>query len=144
MRERDVVTLDQTVSVEYVADWRHAPMAYWVHRPVNDPNWRGATLYDPPAPLPVPHRGYALLCVQFGEVTLQFSSRAQLCECIRVLSTVPLPSSSRLTALRDGKMGPNTHWLSRLPAKLKAPKARAQVVRRLQQVLTGAALPFSD
>ncbi len=135
---------DQSVWVDYVADWRHAPMAFWVHQPVNDPDWRGATRYDPPAPLAVPHRGYPLLCIQIGDVTLQFSSRAQLSECVRVLSLVPLPTSARLSQLRDGKMGPNTHWLSRLPAKLKSKKGRALVVKRLEQVLAAGALPFSD
>lgn len=77
-----------------------------------------------------------MLCVECEGVVLRFSSRTQLEECLRVLSLKPLPTSRRLSAARGSGAGPNGHWLSRLPAHLKSPRARVKVVNALTQVLS--------
>lgn len=108
--------------------WQHAPLAHWVHVP------DGVGGFAPPAPPAIPHRGYALLHVGFGAHELVFSSPAQLDHCIEVLARKPLPTTRQLSALRGSGAGPNGHWLSRLPATLKAPRQRARLVQELQAV----------
>lgn len=110
----------------FVSHWQHAPLAYWVHVP------DGAGGFMPPAPQPIPHRGYALLHVRCGAHELVFSSAAQLAHGIEVLARKPLPTTRQLSALRGSGAGPNGHWLSRLPAKLKAPRERAVMVDALR------------
>jgi hypothetical protein len=110
------------------ADWRTAPMAYWVHIPVAD----ALGAFDPPAPLPVPHQGHRFLRVEFGQHELVFSSPAQFQHLIDVLSTSPLPTSRQLSAARGDTAGPNSHWLSRFPADLKSPRTREALVRQLK------------
>jgi hypothetical protein len=118
----------------YEQDWRTAPLAFWVHVPVEG----NTSLCEPPAPEPVPHKGYPVLRVPFEAHELQFSSLAQLDHFIQVLSTKPLPTSRQLSAQRGLPVGPNGHWLSRLPAKLKAPRKRAKLVQSLRAVRDSA------
>ena len=118
--------------VEFADDWRDAPLAYWVHIEQNSDSWRDASQYSPEAPELVLHRGYRMICVEFDDIVLRFSSPEQLAECIRVLSMKPLPTSRRLTMVRGASLGPNSHWLSRMPAKLKAPKTRLELVKILR------------
>ena len=110
-------------------DWRTAPLAFWVHVPVV-----GSTKCIPPAPVAVLHKGFMLLHVDAADVDLQFSSLAQLDHFIEVMAARPLPTSRELSRKRELSIGPNSHWLSRLPAKLKAPTERAKLVSRLRAV----------
>lgn len=123
--------------IEYVADWRDEAMAYWVHVEQGHGGWRDAAVFDPPAPRMVPHHGYPVLCVESQGMVFRFSSVAQLVECKRVLSLTPLPTSSRLSVIRSGVngAGPNSHWLSRLPGRVKAARKRHHVVEDLDEVL---------
>jgi hypothetical protein len=109
-------------------NWLSAPMAYWVHIPTSE----GANTFEPPAPLAIAKQGYPFLRFEYDIHELIFSSPAQLNHMIEVLSTKPLPSSARLSAGRQA--GPNGHWLSRLPAELKSPKGREQLVKHLKAV----------
>lgn len=111
-------------------------MAFWVHVEQGEGPWYRAEHFLPAAPTPLPRRGYAILCVEFSATVLRFSSAAQLAECIRVLSLRPLPLTRRLAQLRGRSAGPNSHWLSRVPASLKTPKARARLVAVLQGLAT--------
>lgn len=113
-------------------EWRYAPMAFWVHVPV--PDRPGET--EPPAPEPIPRRGYPHLRIDYRGCELVFSSPEQLRHCIDVLSSRNLPTTRRLSALRGQGAGPNGHWLSRLPASLKSPGGRRQLVRYLQAIET--------
>jgi len=99
-------------------DWRSAPLAFWV----------------PAAPAPVPHKGYVFLHVDAAGVDLQFSSVDQLDHFIDVLATQPMPTSRQLSRKRGLPVGPNGHWLSRLPARLKAPRERLKLVAGLRAV----------
>jgi hypothetical protein len=113
----------------YEPDWRTAPMAFWVHVPSTT---LGA--FEPAAPPKVPRLGYSFLKFEFGEHELVFSSPAQLQHMIDVLSKKPLPTSTQLSAARGASVGPNGHWLSRLPAELKSPKTREVLVRHLKSL----------
>lgn len=124
-------------------DWRHAPLAFWVHLPTSDAPyafWRhepadgSAGAFAPPAPREIPHKGYAVLRVQFEMHELQFSAPEQLDHFIQVLSSTPLPTTRQLSSRLSLEIGPNSHWLSRLPAALKAPKKRAKLVDALRSI----------
>lgn len=105
-------------------------MAYWVH--VQDPNH--PERYTPPAPDRIPRRGYVVLRVTYGPHELVFSSPEQLAHFIAVLASKPMPTTRALSARRGSRVGPNGHWLSRLPSVLKAPAARGVLVRYLREV----------
>lgn len=113
-------------------DWRTAPLAFWVHVPVPG----AATECNPPAPEAVPRLGFRTLRVQFEEHELQFSSPAQLDHFIEVLASKPMPTSRQLSSKRGLPVGPNGHWLSRLPAALKSPRKREKLVQVMRAVRT--------
>jgi hypothetical protein len=87
---------------------------------------------------------------------LAFSAPAQLDEAVRVLSMTPLPTTRRLSQARQALSpgaaatpratrerarvahGPNSHWLSRLPAALKSTKGRLRVVAALRDARAAA------
>jgi hypothetical protein len=119
--------------------WRSAPMAFWVHVPIPET----ADAFDPPAPQAAPRLGYAVLHVAFGSHELRFSALAQLDHMIEVLSRKPLPTSRQLSSRRGTSAGPNGHWLSRLPARLKSPRQRGQLVRALQEIRAQVASSWS-
>lgn len=114
----------------YQRDWRTAPVAFWVHRPVDGAD----ALFEPPAPSAVPHKGFLFLHVEFDAAELQFSAPAQLDHFIEVLSMKPLPTSRSLSSQRGLPVGPNGHWLSRLPAALKSPRKRMRLVEALKAI----------
>lgn len=119
-------------------DWRTFPMAFWVHVPQGT-DWLHAAIdgdYLPPAPRRIPGKGYPVLAVEVEDETLLFSSPAQLQVFLDTLATKPRPSTRRLSELRGANHGPNSHWLSRLPAWMKGPGFRDKILpklRRLQQ-----------
>jgi len=114
----------------FESHWRTAPLAYWVHVPIaGKPD-----SFMPAAPPRIPHRGYAVLHVEFEQFDLVFSAPAQLDHFIAVLSAKPLPTSVQLSALRNAPIGPNGHWLSRLPASLKAPRKREKLVALISEI----------
>jgi hypothetical protein len=122
--------MSATFHFTYEKDWRTAPVANWIHVPVPD----APSHYEPPAPLLTPHKGYRFLRVQYGEHELQFSSPPQLSHFIEVLEKKPLPTTRQLSAKRGSSIGPNGHWLSRLPASLKSPRNRAKLVQALRVI----------
>jgi hypothetical protein len=122
----------------YEKDWRTAPLAFWVHVPVPGT----AEICEPPAPKQVPHHGYLFLHVEFEEYSLQFSDPAQLDHFIEVLASKPLPTSRQLSSRRGLPVGPNGHWLSRLPAKLKSTRKRSKLVHVLQSVRANLPNPW--
>lgn len=124
----------------YEKDWRSAPVAFWVHVPVANAD----SDCFPPEPQPVPHKGYVFLHVDVGGVDLQFSAPAQLDHFIEILSCKPLPTSRQLSSRRGLPVGPNGHWLSRLPAKLKAPRTREKLVHELRNIRSAVVRPSAN
>jgi hypothetical protein len=125
--------------IEHVQDWRDEPMAYWVHVEQGGSAWRSSDAYDPPAPRPEGRNGYPVLCVESQGFVFRFSSKEQLAECLEVLARKPLQTSRRLSVLRGGGHGPNSHWLSRLPGQVKSPKIRLRAVEDLRSVIRAMA-----
>ncbi len=119
---------------DFTKDWRSSPMAYWVHLEPEGESWLDASTYSPEEPKYIPHKGYAVLFVEIGPDVLQFSSAPQVRIFLETLSSVPLPSSRRLSSLRKGSAGPNSHWLSRLPAAIKGSKGRRKAIAALRMI----------
>lgn len=124
----------------FESDWRKAPLAFWVHVPVPGT----AKECTPPSPEAIPHQGYLFLHVEFETYDLQFSALAQLDHFIDVMASKPLPTSRQLSLRRGLPVGPNSHWLSRLPSTLKTPRKRERLIQLLlsvrAQIVTNQAL----
>ena len=119
----------------YAPAWRHGPMTYWVHLPADGLPWAEARVFDPPAPGPVPGRGFPLFIVEFDGAVLSFASLAELRVCLDTLSRRVLPSNLRLTQKRGGGYGPSNHWLNRLPLRAMTWPYRQRVVKYLKASL---------
>ena len=120
--------------IELRPDWREAPLAFWVHKEIPAGGWRNAASYEPPAPAAIGRSGFRFLVVTYGAQTLEFSSNAQVDHFVDVLSRNPLPTTRRLSSDRGTAAGPNSHWLSRLPASLKSAKQRTALVETLRKL----------
>lgn len=110
-------------------------MAFWVHLPADGKPWRDAQVFDPPAPKPVPGRGFPIFCVEFDRALLRFSSLDELRVCLHTLSRRALPSNLILTRRRGGGYGPSNHWLNRLPLRAMTWPYRQKVVKYLKASL---------
>lgn len=111
-------------------DWRTAPVAFWVHVTIAG----STTECVLSGPVEVLHKGFMVLHVGAADLDQQFSSLAQLDHFIDVVGAKLLPTSRQLPRKRALPVGPNKHWLSRLPAKLKGLKEREKLVSRIQAV----------
>lgn len=122
--------MKQNFYFTFEPDWRKAPVAFWVHVPV----FGTTEEHSPPSPEFIPHKGYLFLHVEFDTYDLQFSAPAQLDHFIDVMASKPLPTSTQLSLRRGLPVGPNGHWLSRLPASLKAPRKREKLVGLMRSI----------
>lgn len=74
---------------EYTSDWRHAPMACWVHIPQDGEDWRDESAeFLPSAPREISGKGYPVLC---GTDNLSSNPGSALCAdrthpCARAIS----------------------------------------------------------
>lgn len=119
---------------EFTPTWVSGPMSFWVHVEV-DGSWLEASSYEPPLPRPVPGRGFERFFAEYNGFVFEFASLDEVRECIAVLGQKNMPTSSQLSAVRPGTSGPNSHWLSRLPARTKPWKYREGAVRYLADSL---------
>ena len=117
--------------VTFTPEFLPSPVSFWVHRHIDGGSWSDATTYDPPLPNPVPGKGWARIEVEFDGLLLEFASPEEVAHVIDILSMNPLPNTRRLSEERSTSAGPNSHWLSRLPAKSKSLKFRQRLVRFL-------------
>lgn len=111
------------------------PMTFWVHREADGKPWYEAEKFDPPRQAAVPGRGYPLFKVEYDGFVFEFSSKAEIRECIATLEKKLLPRSIDLSRKRGTRKGPNSHWLSRLPADVKSWKFREGAVAYLRVAL---------
>lgn len=115
--------------------WKMPPisvMTYWVHKPLDGESLNTATVFDPPRPGPVPGEGWPVLMVEIDGVELVFTSLAELDTYVEVMSRQPLPTTMALS--RERPIGPNTHWLSRMPKKAKSTKHRDKAIKYLREI----------
>lgn len=123
--------------IEYREEFEPSPLSFWVHKHLDGDSWPDATKYEPRLPGAVPAKGYPVLIVTFSGVELRFSSLEEVEHFIDVIRQKNMPTSMQLAAKRDTSYGPNGHWLSRLPAKLKSWKNREKVIPVIQEGLLG-------
>ncbi len=124
--------------IEYGEQWTPGPMSYWGHRETDGKPWSEAKLFDPPKPSPAGGRGFARYFVEVEGVVFYFASLDELRVCIAMLEHRVLPSTLKETAARGVRkfgIGPNRHWLSRLPARVLVWRRRARVVNYLRRSL---------
>jgi hypothetical protein len=116
----------------YTPTWEHGPMTYWVHFSADGRPWHQAQVFDPPAPQPVPGKGFPVFVIEFDSAVLWFTSLAELRVCIDTLARRVLPSNRILTQKRGGSYGPSNHWLNRLPLRAMTWPYRQKVVKYLK------------
>ena len=121
----------KNIRVSFSERYQPTPVSFWVHRNLNSDVWVEASQFHPPLPKAVPGKGFVRVHVECNGVELVFASVYEIDHVIAVLDRNPLPTTRRLSADRDSEIGPNSHWLSRLPGKAKSARARKDLVRLL-------------
>ena len=112
---------------EFTAAFFDGPMTFWVHDGGGDPTRAMQR------PKPVPGQGYPRYLVEFDGTQFDFASVAEIQECVAVLKRRVLPTTTELS--RHSRAGPNTHWLSRLPADAKPWRYRTRLLPYLENIL---------
>jgi hypothetical protein len=112
-------------------------VTYWVHIEADGKPWCDASLFTPPRPAATPGKGYAEFHVEVEGFIFYFASLDELNLCIQTLGQRVLPSTLRETIRRGVRIGigPNQHWLSRLPARLLPWQRKQRVVGYLKRSL---------
>jgi hypothetical protein len=124
--------------IEYRPTRTHSPMTYWVHREADGKLWYESQVHDPPLEPAVSGKGFPLFFVEYREFTFMFASLAELRVAIKTLGRKLLPTTIRLPEERGGgvgRIGPNQHWLSRLPGAVTSWRYREPAVEYLRVAL---------
>jgi hypothetical protein len=115
--------------IEYAETWTPGPMTYWVHvEAKSDP-----AKLSPPAPAPIPGKGFPVYYVEVDGFTFQFASFDEMRVCIDTLGNKLLPNSLRLAQERGGD--PNEHWLRKMPEHTRPWRYRERAVKFLAKAL---------
>lgn len=114
--------------ITYSDTWKDCPLAFWVHKPLEEGEfYEETTEFNPEGPKK--HiQGYPVYNFELDGFVFVFSSIEQIEHFVKILSIKVLPTTRKLSEQRGGKLGPNRHWLSRLPAKTKSYKYRQKLV----------------
>lgn len=118
--------------IEYKKEYTPSPLSFWVHRHLDNDVWSQATAYDPGLPKAIPSKGFPVLIVDALGVELQFSSIEEVDHFLEVIGRKTMPTPSQLSKKRHAAAGPNRHWLSRLPAKLRPWRKREKIIPIIQ------------
>ncbi|WCE31553.1 hypothetical protein [Vibrio sp. SCSIO 43137] len=121
--------------IEYHKEFTETPLSYWVHKEQDSDNWWSATQFEPPLPAPVINKGYPRLCINLFGVRVVFSSVNEVEHFLSVISQKNMPTTTQLSRARNSNYGPNGHWLSRLPAKLKPWSRRKKMTSVIEKAL---------
>ena len=121
--------------IEYQESQPKCPMTFWVHRETDNKPWYEALEFDPPRQTAVPGKGYPVFNVEIDGFTFTFASLAEARVCIDTLGQKLLPRTIDLSRKRGSTAGPNSHWLSKLPAKVKSWRYREMAVAYLGKAL---------
>jgi hypothetical protein len=115
---------------EFSDIWRCSPMTIWVHRAADGEPWYRAKRFDPPAPQPVPGRGYPYFFVEIDGFTFEFASLEEIDFCIVRLNHRHLPDTERETR---GVSGPGSYWQNKLPKGVLSWRYRQKAVKYLSR-----------
>lgn len=133
--------------ITYTKDFLSSPATYWVHFEQEAFDGFKDTQFKPPIPSPIKGLGYARFWVEYHDLKLVFASLAELQHTIEILSQKNLPTTTSLSKKRNAQspkmvsfnpernqwtVGPNKHWLSRLPSECKSWKFRQGLVDYLR------------
>jgi len=121
--------------IEYRPTRTHGPMTYWVHREADGKFWYESQRHDPPLEPAVPGEGFPVFFVEYRDFTFMFASLAEIRVAIDTLGRKLLPTTIRLTEERGDGVGPNQHWLSRLPGAVTSWRYREPAVEYLKVAL---------
>ncbi len=132
IRNPDAVVSLKKWRIEFNSDYRPTPLSYWVHQQPEGEVWAHADRYEPGLPHAVAGKGYPLLIVETRWGTLRFASAAEIVHFLEVIGQRHLPTTRQLSRLRGRDAGPNSHWLSRLPGRIKSWKARENLMPTLR------------
>ena len=88
--------------------------------------------YEPELSRLIPGKGFPRLIVNTLGVELEFASIAEIEHFLDVIRQKNMPTSTQLSQKREVPYGPNGHWLSRLPAKLKPWPKREKYIKVIE------------
>lgn len=107
-------------NIIYNKEYHSSPLSFWVHHDIDSSVWEYADKYEPELPKAIVSKGFPMLIVDALGYELKFSSIQEVEHFIEVIKQKNMPTSSQLASKRLQSNGLlNSHWLSRLPAKLK-------------------------
>jgi hypothetical protein len=119
--------------IEFTATWRHSPMTFWVHRASDGvPSYR-ARRFDPPAPRPVPGRGYPYFFVELDGFTFEFASLDEIDFCMARLGERHLRDTQSETR---GVSGAGSYWQNKLPKTVLSWRYRRKAVKYIAKCRT--------
>lgn len=121
--------------IEFSHHYKPSPLSFWVHRHLDSDVWQQASQFEPGLPQAVPLKGYPVLWVDALGIELRFSSIAEVEHFLEVIRLKNMPTPLQLSQRRDAPYGPNGHWLSRLPAKLKPYRKREKIIPIVEEGL---------
>lgn len=120
--------------IHYRDTYTATPLSFWVHHNLDNEVWAEAKKYDPPLPVPIPGKGWPMLSVTFGNLSLHFASAQELHHFMLVISQNPMPTSAELSKARGVDSLADQHWLNRLPTNAKSHKSRKEMFEHLVQI----------
>ena len=123
----------KNIDITYSESYRRTPVTFWVHKLVVSDSEFSIKNYEPPLSEIIGGKGYPLVRVKYMGVELLFSSIEEISHVQDVLSMRNMPTSMALSQKWGSGVGPNQHWLSRLPAKLKPWRKREPLLPLLNE-----------
>ena len=121
--------------LEFFEERRESPITFWVHKGVDEEknSYHECVEFNPPMPLKDPVKGYPFLTVTALGFDMTFSSLHEVEHFIAVMEQKNLPTTLSLSVQRGADNGPNSHWLSRFPAKYKGWTKRVKLVSAVKK-----------
>ena len=127
----------KNIQVRYSSQFLRSPMSDWVGVPYyfwvkgRTPSGQKRKLRSLPHPFYVKYNVYAQLVAHLDGINLVFATPQELDHFVEIMSMNPLPRGRRFYPKRVSPGLPNTHWLSRFPAKGKSWKFRQKAIKFL-------------
>ncbi len=112
----------------YNLEYQPSPLSFWVHVGCDNEIWINETQYEPVLPKAIFAKGFPVLVVDALGHELQFNSIQEVEHFLEVVKQKHMPTSTQLASKKIKSKGPNSHWLSRLPAKLKSWRNRQKYI----------------
>ena len=126
-------------NISYFKERKFSPLSYWVHIGSNKVQcaYSECNEFHPEFPKKVISKGYPYLFVKVVGFDFEFASILELNHCLDILKQRNLPTTISLSEQRGTGYGPNNHWLSRLPSKLKSWTKREKIISALYKAKEG-------